>query len=416
MNATAPYTDTTWMGGVDLPGPPQGLRLPDEAPKPIPDATPGLADDFVRPYANEQANSRVNCRLPESTWEIAWKAALPASTASRQILRHAGRIVVAGASQWHLFQQNGSLLATGVADQGGVTLDTEQRLFFSMTRSGYLAARSLEDGSPAFYIEIDYGEAFYHPFLAARKGRLLASGIERQLVPNAASALASSLQVMDVGTKPVVDKDRVVTSFSTLKTLMRKNENIHVAMNGDTCVIAAENLLYLADSEFSIQKAFTGPFSPISMSLDERSNIYLLARSTGPISTLVLLGTTPDGSILCMRNLSGRTSPGASPPVIGFDHTIYLLLDHRIRAFTRLGSPLWEGHGGGSIAGGVVTLDGKLVVAAGKLISAFDADGHMNIVHSFEGEAICSQPLPCADGSLYVATEDNLYQLIARKG
>jgi hypothetical protein len=415
MNEIAPYTDTTWMGGLELPGPPEELRLPDVPPMPIPDAAPGSADDFVRPHANEQANSRVNCRLPEGKWEIAWKAGLPAGTAPRHILRHAGRIVVVGGSQWHLFGLDGSLITTGAADQGGVTLDSEHRLFFSMTRSGYLAARNLDDGSPAFYIEIDYGEAFFHPFLTARKGRLLASGVERQLVPNATSALASSLQLMDVGTKPVVDKDRILTSFKTLKTLMRKDDNIHVAVNGDTCVIAAEGLLYLADPEFSIQRAFTGPFSPISMSLDEGSNIYLLARTTGPISTLVLVGTTPEGSMLCMRNLSGRVSPGASPPVIGFDHTIYLLLDHRISAFTRLGSPLWEGHGGGSIAGGVVTLDGQLVVAAGNLISVFDTEGHMTIVHSFEGEALCSQPLPCADGSLYVATEDNLYRLIATK-
>jgi hypothetical protein len=190
---------------------------------------------------------------------------------------------------------------------------------------------------------------------------------------------------------------------------------LHVAMNEDTLIIAVENLIYVADPELSIQKVLAGYFYPISMSLDEQGNIYLLARSPEPISTLILMGTTADGILFCTRQLSGRADKGTPPPVIGFDHTLYLLLHDRIQAFTMHGAPLWEGHAGGPIAGGVVTPDGNLLVGGGAILSAFDEGGQRTILRVFDGEAICSQPLPCLDGSLHVATEEYLYRLTPRK-
>jgi hypothetical protein len=130
---------------------------------------------------------------------------------------------------------------------------------------------------------------------------------------------------------------------------------------------------------------------------------------------LILLGTTTDGDIFCTRQLTGLANEGTAPPVVGFDHTIYLFLHDRIQAFTMHGESLWEAYASGAIAGGVVTQDGKLVVGGGKVVSLFDAEGHMTILQIFDGEAVCSQPLPCLDGSLYVATEEHLYKLTSGK-
>ncbi len=398
---------------MEIAEPPQELRIADALLVPIPDAFPEPTDDFVRAFANEQLNSRVNCMLPEGTWEVLWKTALSARTASSHILRHADRILVEGSSQWQLLDTKGGSLAVGALDPGGITLDTARGIFYSMTPSGYLAARNLADGSPAFYLAVDFGNAFFHPFLASRKSHLLASGIERQLVPNATSPLASNLQLMDLGDQLAVDKDRILTSFRTLKNLMRTSANIHAALNGDSFVLATDNLIYIADTQFVIRKIYAGYFSPIAMSLDERGNMYLLARSLH--SAQVLMVATPEGELSCIREVSGSLPPGTPPPIVSFDHSIYVLQENWVQSFGQRGMPLWKEFAGGDIAGGVVTPDGTLVVAAGSIVSAFDREGKRTILRFFPGEALCSQPLLCSDGSIYVATEDSLYRLIARK-
>ena len=83
-------------------------------------------------------------------------------------------------------------------------------------------------------------------------------------------------------------------------------------------------------------------------------------------------------------------------------------------AYTPDGLLLWDEHAGAEIAGAVVMADGNLLVAAGGLLEAFDQHGKRTILRTFPGEAVCSQPLPGSDGSLVIATEEYLYELIAR--
>jgi hypothetical protein len=408
----APYIDTTWIGGVEIGTPPLELHLRTEPFEPIPPARPGTGDDFVRSYGNDQLNSRVNMSLAPGRWEIAWKAQLPVRAPSCRLLRLGERILVDAPVEWCLYDNAGKQLSTGSVAPGGITLDAARGVYYMMNRLGYLAARELSNGASSFLMGIDFGNSFMHPFVAPRRHFLLASGIELQRNPHGAPRQSSNLQLIDLGEQPEVSNDHILKSFRTVKTLKRKTACLFAAMNENALVVATDDRIYVADTGLNILKVLTGKFTPLAMSLDEKTNIYLVALSDN--SMVILLCATPDGELSCARELRGSFGETVSPPLVGFDHTVHLLFRERIKAYTADGLLLWDEHAGAAIAGAVVMADGNLLVAAGGLLEAFDQHGKRTILRTFPGEAVCSQPLPGSDGSLFIATEEYLYELIAR--
>ena len=324
-----------------------------------------------------------------------------------------GGYCLEGISEWLLWDTAGTALARGALDTGGMTIDPGRGVFYVMTPSGYLAARHLTDGSAAFFMQVEYGNVFGHPYLAPLKNLLLASGRERQLIPNATSPLAASLQLMDLGAHLEMDKDRLLTSFRTIKTLMRSGGTLLTALNGDSVVLATDDHLYLASTDLTVRKIYTGRFEPVAMSLDESGNMYIVARGLHTRPTL--FACTPEGRLFCSVGLRDGLEAKTPPPIIGFDHTVFVLQGQRVHAFHQTGLPRWSTFGGGQVAGGIVTPDGTLVTTAGSQLSSFDPDGHRTVLRHFPGEALCTPPLLCADGSMYAATEDCLYKLVTGK-
>jgi hypothetical protein len=413
VNAAPSYIDTTWIGGLEISAPPQELWVSDSRFERTPDASVGPTDDWIRPFGNDRLNARTHCSLPQGKWVVAWKTPLPTRISSGHLLWHAGRILLEGISEWLLCDATGTALARGALDSGGITIDPGRGVFYVMTPSGYLAARRLTDGSAAFFMQVEYGNVFSHPYLAPLKNLLLASGRERQLIPNATSPLAASLQLMDLGAHLEMDKDRLLTSFRTIKTLMRSNGTLLMALNGDSVVLATDDHLYIADTELTFRKLYTGQFVPSAMSLDESGNMYLVARVFH--SRPMLLACTPEGRIFCTVDLHHPLEVQTPPPPIGFDHTIFVLQGERVHAFTQTGLQRWSAYGGGHVAGSVVTPEGILITTAGSLLCAFDPDGNRTILQHFPGEALCTPPLLCADASMHLATEDHLYKLVIGK-
>ncbi len=406
------YTDTTWIGGLEISVPPVELHLRQDPLEPVPTAPPGAGDDFVRSYANDQLNSRVNVALPPGRWKIAWKADLPNRCSSSRLLHQGERILVCGPVEWYLYDGAGNHLQTGSVAPGGVTLDTARGLYYMMNKLGYLVARKLSDGALYFLMGVDFGNNFMHPFVAPRKRFLLATGIELQRNPHDLPPELSSLQLMDLGEQPEVSRDQVLKSFHTVKTLKRKSAKLFGALNGNTFVIATEDRIYFADTDLNIRKVLSGSFAPLAMSLDERGNMYMIALSRN--SMTALLASTPEGELFCARELRGAFSGTVTPPIVGFDHSIYLLFRERVQAFAPDGLLLWNEYAGGEIGGAVVTPDGSLVVAVGPALECFNKEGERTILQTFPNEALCSQPLLTSGGSILIATEEKLCCLVTQ--
>ena len=406
------YIDTTWMGGVEINASPTEMQKRRDPLPPFPVASAGGSDDFVRAFANDQRNSRVNVSLGKTRWEIAWKAELPARAPSSLLLRRGDRLLVGGSSEWYLYDVSGRYLATGELAPGGVTIDLNRGVFYLMNAMGYLAARNLADGSLKFLMEVDYGNNFMHPFVLPYSHFLLSTGIERQRNPHGSTPQTSNLQLMDLGEHPEVDSGQILRSFRTLRTIRRKTKAIDAAANLTTLVISTDDGVYFSSTELKLQKTLSGSFEPMAMSLDEMGNVYMIAHRSH--RGHALLGITPGGELFCDVELPGSFGSTIVPPIVGFDHTLYVLFADRIQALQLDGALLWNVHAGGEIAGAVIMPDGNLLVSAGNLLLKYDHKGERTILATFPGEALCSQPLPGAGEEVFVATEGNLYKLVGR--
>jgi hypothetical protein len=120
---------------------------------------------------------------------------------------------------------------------------------------------------------------------------------------------------------------------------------------------------------------------------------------------------TPDGSRTVTRPINPELGVPIAPPAIGYDHAIHLITADAIVAFSADGDPLWERRPHGRIAGAGVSTDGRVLVAAGRELQAYDAKGEREVLfRSVEGPLV-TPPAMSAAGEIFVATAEALYCL-----
>jgi sugar lactone lactonase YvrE len=147
------------------------------------------------------------------------------------------------------------------------------------------------------------------------------------------------------------------------------------------------------------------------MSLDESGFVYVIVLTEGAdgVQRHAVWVLTPQGERLMDVTLPEMTD--YSPPIVGYNHQVYILLEDRILAISSEGDVLWNEGAGGPIAGAVVTADGQLVVAAGSLIVAFDAAGERSVLYYEEGTQWMTPPVLTERQRLFIASQQHLYCL-----
>jgi hypothetical protein len=101
--------------------------------------------------------------------------------------------------------------------------------------------------------------------------------------------------------------------------------------------------------------------------------------------------------------------PGDTPPVIGFDHTVYLLAGQHLLAVAPDGKLEWSKQTSGPLIGAVATQD-KLLVAEGNTLSAWTRNGERTVLYTAP-EMFNSSPILTDSGDLLVASRSQLYCL-----
>lgn len=403
--------DTTWTEDTPVVEAPRKIQEASHVEVPSPAAPDG--EGFPRRFANEAHNSRISGDLPEGRWEIQWKTELDDEFFPDVLLTHGRRILLEGYSRWQLYDTKGELLATSRRGPSEVVLDGSHSLLYALDSIGYLSAWSLREGELAFHMPVDFGDQFSRPFIVRRGQRLITVGIGRALQPHARPENRSFVEVIDLGDSLQIDEDDILISLRTRTRLTRCTRLLLTALQGDTLVIATQDRIYRADFDLQLQRAFTGTFTPKSVSLDEAVRIYLIVSTetdTGE-ERQALWVVTPDGEQRIDVEIPEHPEGTYTPPIIGYNHQVYILLGDRIMAISPKGDVRWTERVGVPISGAVVTANDRLLVSAGAYLFAFGVDGTRTVVFGLEDGEWATPAIVTERGRLLAASKQYLYCL-----
>ena len=395
---------------------PQSAIRPATNAVPLPKASPRNSETTSeRLFVNPARNSRLGAALPSGTWAVRWAFDFsPRPSAPVALLQAKERVLVEWVDGWQLFDTNGKAIASGTLGEGEMMLDEANSLFYVSDPSGLVIARNLEDGSTRFAMFTQFGKGFHRTVLARHENRLLI--VSKELAPmtheSSRKAEYTVLEVQDIGSPPQVDENHFLSSSQQLAQLMSRTLPLLTAASGNTLVIAVPDHVYLSSVEtLKINADLTGVFAPLSLSSDEAGRIYMLVLVEGRHALWTL---TPQGERVMAFNLPADVQASSIPPIIGYDHRVYVAAGSRVAAVNHDGRLLWMRALVGQLAGIVITADDQLLLAAGANISTYDGEGKLKILYSFKDDNPATAPLLTKRGEILVASGRRLYCLTSQ--
>ena len=380
-----------------------------------PDPAHGL---YARPYANAMHNSRIPYPAGGGFRKILWESDIDASSRPRFVLNGGGRLLVQKDLAWELFDDNGSRILRGGSGAGDIFLDAEDSLFYATDQDGLVVARNISDGKEAYSFFPMFGSGYVRTILAREKRTVWVIGIEVPQVSHSAGRPAeyTVMEVQDLGESLKKDEDGILMSNLRVATLITRPVPLLTAMTGKKLILGAPDHVYTADEHLNVTRDLELVGTPEAMSVDEGGRVYLVAQTEDEhkAAVRVLMVISPDGSELMRNQLTNHSATIVAPPIVGYDHTTYLLEEHTVVAVGVDGKTRWKTFAGGAIVGGVATADGKLLVAADSIIASYDATGEREVQFALEGENWATPPIVTATGRLIAASDKKLYCLVRR--
>jgi hypothetical protein len=385
-------------------------------PAPAPPAPAARPDGsgYLSPFAGAAANSRSSFGLPGGELAPRWTIDLPPSLQPRFVLHDRNRILLCG-REWMLLEAGGRVIASGPAAGWPVTLDMARGLFYHMAAGGRVAAARAADGVAVFTFLPAQGDVFSRKLIARRGARILVAGAERDLTPRDAgppARLSSALDAVDL-TDPVK-----TSSMGTLRpaapqqTLSLPWPNAVFAANDRMVAAAAPGRIYIIDWNLQVARTLDAPLQPTAMSLDETGRIYLALKRIGKPDALWVV--TPEGALVSSFEFPRETAPLLSPPIVTWNHGVYLVAGTAILALDAALQLKWIRSTQTPLAGAVALPDGSLLASEGAVIALWDAAGERSVVYDAVNEAFEAPPAPVATGDLLAATANHLYCLATR--
>jgi len=385
---------------------PQEIRRLNK-PQTFPRAAIEKRNEIARAYINEELNSRLPFKLNSGNWKIKWQADLATSFTPLAVLETKDRIVVHSDGIWWLFDKEGKKLKHGQVGASGVVLDSEN--FYAADSTGLIVARRLSDGNDVFALSLFFGDEYERSFMIRKGRRFLAVSRERELDPNVPDTKENSLiELVDLGDPLKTDRDGLLKSSKSLAHLVRKTKLLFSAAHGETIVFATQNRIYLADMNLNITQAFSGDFTPLTMSLDEAGRIYLIVEEKKRRSLWLML---PTGELATTFELPFSFGQITMPPIIGYDHQVYIIGDNKILSVNSEGRLVWQTSLEKKINGAVVTTNEQLLVSTESEILAFDAKSQKRTLFTFSNNDIQTSPVLTLNGEFLLATKKHLYCL-----
>jgi len=362
---------------------------------------------FSQRYVNAAQNGRLPVALPSTTWRSRWT--IDVSPVPMAVLRDKDRIVVQGGG-WRLLGVDGHQLAEGPGGPSSFSLDEGAQQFYLINTTSYLEAHALSTGDLVYQSPLLTNERFVWPLVVNLGKRLLMAGVEQPAAGHTPRpGTRSEVDMLEFAPKFEVDEYKQILSLTRGEILhVNRPEMIFAAAN-DTIYAAAPDYLIVAGGGLDVRAVFQGQFKPLWLSVDESGYMYLIVEAGGILHFWVV---SPEGKRVVQVTLAKEQQDILQPPIVGYDHRVYLAAMNTILAFNADGSPAWQHAMQGPIGGAAVTPDHKLLVAAGSELAILDAQGQTIGEQRFPGEALTTVPVLTQDG-LLIGSQSRVHSLVA---
>jgi hypothetical protein len=367
--------------------------------------------ECLRPFINEQLNSRLPVRLPRAEWMLRWQAGLDPSVTPAFVLQASDRIVVQGAGSWQLFDLNRNSIFAGSLGPSAITLDPANSVLYFADTYGVITAFRLADGAEAYALPGSRGVEWYREFFSRRGQEFAAVSFMMLLQPHAPTEPNSVIvEDLDLG-NPVTVEDGAITSGRRLGRFYFAAPRAYAAGFGPGIVVAIRNEFIITEFGRKIRGRYSDTFDAGPISLDETARTYALVRRNEKTSLWCL---TARGERVFAVEFAPDWPVKPLPPVIGYDHRVYLTTGDSVVCVSPEGKILWRQAAGGPVAGMAVTPDDELIAAAGSALVSFGLDGTRHVLYDFKGDTLVTPPASVKGGGLLVASAKKLYRLEGR--
>lgn len=371
-------------------------------------ARPADGSESTRPYINDQLNSRLPASLRRPALDVRWESKLDPENPPAFVLQAGDRIVLQGQRRWWLFDGQGKQIKVDIHGPGDVVLDPAAKQIRMIDEFGRLDVHRAADGEREYTASLYLTDRLYRAFFARRGRRLVVASFERAMNPHPkASTFASYLESQDLG-EPMEVRSEVLASARRDALIDWETPRIFAAATADTVFAAVKNEIFIGDFALKSKGRFSGEFSPGPLSVDEAGRMYLFVKVG---ETLALWCLNASGERLWTHLFPPDSAVTAAPPVIGYDHKVYVHSPAVVTCLGPDGKAIWTKTAGGSIAGMAVSADDQLVVSAGSKLIAFDGKGTARTLRDFAGDSLITPPAATRDGALLVASRAKLYRL-----
>jgi hypothetical protein len=375
------------------------------------------ADAAVRHrFMNEQLNSRSNFPLglreakAARSLQIVQQIDLDSFGDPYGLLWTAGRTVVLSSGRFPLFDAAGRCLASWPSG-GPFILGVEAGVAYHRIHYGAIQAYRLSDGGEAFSFLLQ-GAAENHAvdFMACRGRRLISVSEEVERDPHSGRNPENySIEVTDLGDPAHPKSWNEPGGARVIRGLTWHGPQMTAAMDRESIVLAVPDRLYWADLDLKIHRILAGSFAPITMSLDEAGRVYLRESASYGKEWLQII--TPEAEQLARVELPFASLGPFHPPIVDYDHRIYILKPDRALAYSIDGKTLWEVKTPGEPVGAIATADDFLLVSTKQALITIDAEGKLTPLHEFPGEELATPPILTGPGEILVASSKRLYRL-----
>jgi hypothetical protein len=218
----------------------------------------------------------------------------------------------------------------------------------------------------------------------------------------------SVIDLFDLGSPLQVDEMGNLASADPRASLILPSVTMLVAGVDERLVAAIPNGIYVMNWSLKVEAAFSTDVEPVAMSLDESGRIYLVAEKEER-KRLLQLSTT--GEQFWSVDLPSGIDV-FQPPVIGYDHTAYVIGRNHLVAVGPDGKVRWS-KTASAVAGAAVTSDDRLLASEENAVMLLNAAGERRRVFAISDGKLSTPPILTADSEILVASNTHLYCLSA---
>jgi hypothetical protein len=388
----------------------------DASPVPIrpaaavqPPPAPVVPGEGIRMFVNDRLNSRVGESLASATLALEHQAAIEPGFQPLYTVKAGQRILLQGIAA-QLFSLDLTPLQKITGGYGQAVLYPAKNLAYAPDiRGGILGAFDLETGKKVYALSLLNGYGYSREWYTRRGNRIFVASLQAMVDPHESMPEFSTLEICQLN-EPETTDDFGFLRSTEQANLIRKAQHLVAASPEGAIVVAFEDHVFLLDWNLKIRIDLLGEFHPVKVSLDEAGTIYLVVDEKDAAKRSALWLVRSNGERGMRLPLDRPASSLIAPPVIGYDHTIYLVARDVITAVSPVGEVMWARRSQGNFAGAVVTPDHRLLVSDGPELITLDPTGQRTTVFH-ASEPLVTPPLVIEGGKVLVASPRNLYLL-----